>query len=138
MKSAWPVSIGVLFPVAYAAFSFSVKSIDKQSLAQKEEEVKVTLAINELPSESYFRVAFQPKDGGAYFGYIKNDKSEWVKIGTLSGDCQNYYHLTDTSANELTISLIIGGENEIENGDYLIKGHRYTAGCSYKEGETAV
>lgn len=143
MKQAWPFSIGFLFPVAYAAsvFSFSIKAIDKQSLTQKEEEVNVTLTINELPSESYFRVAFQPKKGGSYFGYIKNEKGEWTKIRALnSEDCSGYYRVTDMSTKELVVGLIIGGENEVNNEEYVIKGHRFTAACpkSYDASDNSI
>lgn len=143
MKPLWPLSIGFLFPVAYAAsvFSFSIKAIDKQSLTQKEEEVNVTLTINELPSESYFRVAFQPKKGGSYFGYIKNEKGEWTKIRALnSEDCRGYYRVTDMSTKELVIGLIIGGENEVNNEEYVIKGHRFTAACpkSYDASDNSI
>jgi hypothetical protein len=127
--------IGALFLLflpqkAEAAFSFWIKKVDKQNLSQKEQEVKVTLGINELPSESYFRVAFQEKSGQPYFGFIKNETGAWTKIGSFADDCTGYYHVTDKSITELTIPLIIGVENEVDNGEYLIKGHRFTASCS--------
>ena len=124
--------VGALFllPSSVSAFSLSIKEIDKQSLSTKEEEVKVTLTIKDLPAKSYFRTAFQKSDNDAYFGFIKNHKDEWVKIESLSSqNCTGYYYLDSTPSAEITINLIIGAENETENGQHLIKAHRFTDTC---------
>ncbi len=110
----------------FAAFSFRISNIDRDTLESIDDEVLVDLEISDLPSESYFRVAFQKKDGGTYFGYMKNDLGNWVKS---SSDCKDFYHLTDKTTTSLQIPLKIG-EGESESGSFYIKGHRYTASCT--------
>ncbi len=127
--------IGALFLIGwsqktYAIFTMSIKEVDRQSIDQKEQEIKVVLGINNLPSESYLRASFQKKNGDPYFGFMKNDLGSWTKIGSLSSDCKGYYNVTDKTINEISIPLIIGADTNVESGDYLIKGHRFTSSCS--------
>ncbi len=57
----------------FGTFSFQINQISPDTISSKEEEIIVNLAINDLPNDSYFWVAFQKNDGGNYFGYMKND-----------------------------------------------------------------
>jgi len=116
---------------AWAAFSFSIDKVDPLSVNAKDQDVKVTLSIKGLPSESYFRVGW--KKGNSYFGYIKNNEGNWVKIEALSSDCSHYYHVPQTGNSQLTLVTKIGEETNIESGSYVIKAHRFTAtgNCSY-------
>src|SRR3989344_7276290 len=77
-----------------AAFSLNISSINPDNISSVEQEVTVNININDLPSESYFRVAWQESSGKPYFGYIKNNNGDWIKIDS-SQDCKSYYHVTD-------------------------------------------
>lgn len=116
-----------------AKFSFEIESINPVSVSSKEEIVEVKLKITDLPSESYFRVAWQRLDGGSYFGYVKNNNDEWVEVKPLSDDCSSYYKISDASATAAILFTKIGEETDIGAGTYKIKGHRFTttASCSY-------
>lgn len=100
-------------------------------ISDTEQEVIVDVAINDLPSESYFRIALQQSAGKQYFGYMKNDKGDWVKIDS-SQDCKNYYHVYNVNTNSITLVTKIGQDNSdgLNNGQYSLKVRRYTATCS--------
>jgi len=118
-----------IFPSkALAAFSFSIDSVNPTSVSSKTQEVSVSLTINDLPSESYFRVGW--KEGNSYFGYVKNNSNSWVKIQSLSSDCTNYYHVTQTGNSQITLVTKIGEDTDVNSGSYEIKAHRFTMGCS--------
>ncbi len=117
----------------FAAFSLSISSINPDSVSYSEQEVTVNIDINDLPSESYFRVAWQESSGKPYFGYMKNNTGDWVKIES-GQDCKNYYKISDLTMTSLIIVTKIGEENTINNGSYFLKARRYTASCSsYKD-----
>ena len=115
--------------VAQAAFSFEIDSVFPEKITSKEEEVLVKLKIKDLPSESYFRVSFQKNDKARYFGFMKNDRDEWVEAGTLNiADCNKFYYVSDLTTENLEIYLKLG-KDDIEPGVYNIKAHRYTSSC---------
>lgn len=90
----------------------------------------VVLDITDLPSESYFRVAFQKEGSDKYIGYLKNDRNEWVKIKTLgTSECTDYFKVLDTTATSASFFIKIGEDESADSGVYLIKGHRYTSTC---------
>lgn len=123
--------IYLIFPsVASATLSFQVTQAMPNIIHTQEEEVAVNLTITDLPSESYFRVAFQKSDGGDYFGYIKNELGVWTKINSLSGDCSGYYKVSDVATTTIQIVLKVGNDNNPTNGMYRIRGHRLTTSCS--------
>lgn len=109
-----------------AAFSFQIDKISPETISSNEAEITVGLIITDLPSESYFRVAFQKSDGASYFGYLKNDAGNWVQT---SENCSNFFHVTDKTTANLEIPLKVG-DAQIESGTYNIKAHRYTMSCS--------
>lgn len=114
---------------AFAVFSFHIESIDPESVSSNEQEITVRLTLVDLPSESYFRIGWQEASGKPYFGYVKNDTGEWIKVNA-NQDCKNYYHLSDLSTQSLVLITKIGEENAVNNGEYLLKARRYTASCS--------
>ncbi len=119
----------------FAVFSFKIKDAEPDLVSSKNQEVEVLLDITDLPSESYFRVAWQEGENKRYFGYIKID-GNWVKIKSLSDDCSEYYYISDTSTNSATLITKIGEEEELISGTYLLKAHRFTSTCkSYKTSE---
>ena len=111
-----------------AAFSFKIDQVIPDNVSSKNEEVLVNLSIKDLPSESYFRVAFQKSDGANYFGYIKNVVGDWIKVN--ENDCKKFYYVADKNITNLQIFLKIGEDTSVESGLYNIKAHRYTATCS--------
>ena len=114
---------------SFAAFSLNISSITPDSVSYNEQEVTVNVSISGLPSESYFRIAWQESSGKPYFGYMKDNNGDWVRIES-SQDCKNYYKVSDTGTASLTLITKIGEENTINNGLYLLKARRYTASCS--------
>lgn len=91
----------------------------------------VKLALLDLPSPSYFRVAFQKDSGSPYFGYLKNQNENWVPVKPLSSSCQDYYFISDSSTNSAVILVKIGEDIPITEGEYLLKAHRFTStACS--------
>lgn len=125
----------VFAPPVFAAFSLSISSINPDSISSNEQEVTVNVNINDLPSESYFRIAWQESSGNSYFGYMKNNNDDWVKVES-GQDCKNYYKISDLSTTFLVLLTKVGDENIINNGNYLLKVRRYTASCStYKDSE---
>lgn len=120
----------VVSPV-FAAFSSNISNINPDTVSDSEQEVTVSITISDLPSESYFRIAWQESSGNPYFGYMKNNNGDWVKIDS-SQDCKNYYHVSDLTTESLVIVTKIGKENTdgLSNGPYLLKARRYTASCS--------
>ncbi|QQG41006.1 MAG: hypothetical protein HYV37_01640 [Candidatus Levyibacteriota bacterium] len=119
-----------LFPQkTFAAFSLSISSINPDTVSSSGQEVTVNISINDLPSESYFRVAWQKSSGETYFGYMLNNNNDWVKVES-SQDCKNYYKISDLTTTSLTIKTKIGEENTVNNRSYLLKARRYTTSCS--------
>src|SRR3990167_11372362 len=108
---------------SYATFSFTIDSVSTATISSKDQEIDVDLNIIDLPSESYFRVALQKESGGSYYGYVKNNNGEWATIQSLSGDCSQYYKVSDTSTTSLKLQFKLG-ETEIDNGNYNLKAHR--------------
>ncbi len=120
---------------ALGAFSFTISSINPSSVSSKDQEVEVTLSITDLPSESYFRVAWQEESGKPYFGYVQDNNGNWVKVGTLSDDCTSYYKVTDTTKTSLALKTKIGADTNIYGGLYNLKAHRFTSSsCSSTAG----
>ncbi|MBI3093050.1 MAG: hypothetical protein HYZ02_02305 [Candidatus Levybacteria bacterium] len=116
-----------LFPQkTFAAFSFSIDSTSAGVVSSGDQEVDVNLSIVDLPSESYFRVALQKESGGSYYGYVKNNNGDWVAIQPFSADCSVYYRASDTSIISLQLQFKLGA-NEIDNGSYNLKAHRFTS-----------
>lgn len=116
---------------AYAAFSFSLGSLSSQSISSTTQEVSITLLLNELPSPSYFRAAFQKESGDDYFGEIKNNSGIWTKVAPFGSPCQDYLYISDTSATSASILLRVGEGTLPQSGAYHIKAHRFTSSaCS--------
>jgi hypothetical protein len=122
------------------SFSFSIHSINPSEINAKESEISVHLDITNLPSESYFRAAFQKEGGSSYVGYLKNDRNEWVKIKTLgTKECSDYFKISDTNASSAALLIKIGEEESVDSGTYIVKAHRYTSTCgSYSDAANAV
>ncbi|MBW7960002.1 lamin tail domain-containing protein [Patescibacteria group bacterium] len=113
-----------------ASFSFEIEKVEPGIIRSVDDEILVNLNVTDLPKGgSYFRVSFQKPDSG-YFGYLKNDKEEWVKIGALKDNCLNYY-FAEGQTFSLKIPLKVGSDENIDSGPYFVKAHRYTTGCSY-------
>lgn len=114
-----------------AAFSFSLVSADPSTISDSTTEIRVDLQLNDLPSPSYFRAAFQKESGDNYFGQMKNSAGDWVTIGSLSSPCQDYIYLSDTAATSAAILLRVGDSLPSQPGTYYIKAHRFTvSSCS--------
>lgn len=111
-----------------AAFTMNINSIDPPSISTNEQEVTVTASISGLPNPSFFRIAWQKASGDTYFGYVKNNSGDWVKIET-DRDCRNYYSVSDVNTNSLTLIAKIGDDNNPVNGSFTMKLRRYTATC---------
>src|SRR3990172_1459868 len=103
----------------YSAFSFSIESIDPMQVLSLDQEVHVVLTITDLPSESYFRVGWKKEGRSTYLGYIKNQDGNWTKITSLSGDCTDYYKVSDMGATLLTLTTKLGIDSEAEPGNYV-------------------
>lgn len=114
----------------FAAFSFNVASVSATTISSLDQEIQVSLNIVNLPSESYFRVAFQKESGGPYFGYIKNNNGDWSVIQALNGDCTIYYKVSDILTASLELKFKIGEDATIDNGNYRLKAHRFTKTCT--------
>lgn len=123
---------------AVAVFSFNVASVSATTITSGSQEINANLNITSLPTgDSYFRVALQ-KEGGSYFGYIKNNNGDWAAIQPLSGDCTVYYKVSDTSTTSLTLKFKLGDDAIIDNGNYNLKAHRFTSTCkSYTEADNS-
>lgn len=109
-------------------------------ISDNNQEVVVDVAINDLPSESYFRIAWQKSAGKPYFGYMKNNNEDWVKIDSSQG-CQNYYHVSDINTTAIILVTKIGQDtiDGLNNGQYSLKVRRYTANCaSYTDSEASI
>lgn len=122
------------FPLrTLAAFSFSIDNVNPTTISSGSQEIDVSLTINDLPSESFFRVALQKTSGGSYYGYVRNNNGDWSAIQPLSGDCSVYYRVTDTSTTSLLLKFKLGEDTSVENGSYNLKAHRFTStgNCSY-------
>ncbi|HJY98562.1 MAG TPA: hypothetical protein VJ227_02500, partial [Patescibacteria group bacterium] len=114
---------------SFAAFSMNISSVSADSVSSNEQEVAVTASISGLPNPSYFRVAWQKSSGDTYFGYVKNNTGDWVKIYS-DQDCKNYYSVPDIATTSLTLQTKIGDDNNPENGSYSLKIRRYTSSCA--------
>ena len=116
----------------FGAFSFSITDTQPMTILSKEQEVNVTLNIQGLPSESYFRVAWKKgNDSGSYFGYVKNNNGNWEKIESLSSEnCSKYFKVSQTGDSQVNVTIKIGAEENLEQGNYLLRAHRFTPGCS--------
>lgn len=111
-----------------AALDIKIQNISLSSVTTNEQEVTVTASISGLPSASFFRVAWQQNPGSVYYGYVKNNNGDWVKVQT-SQDCKNYFSVADTNTNLLTLSTKVGDDNSPENGTHFLKIRRYTSTC---------
>jgi hypothetical protein len=121
----------------FAAFSMSLQDLPGTNITSTEQEVQATASINDLPSESYFRISFQQSSGKEYFGYMKGSAGDWVKIMT-GQDCHNYFKVSDASTSALSLIVKIGDDNSPDNGDYTLKLRRYTSSCSSYSDSNAV
>ncbi len=115
----------------------SLQDLSDTNVTSNEQEVPTTGSISGLPSESYFRVAFQQSSGQSYFGYMKNNVGDWVKIMT-SQDCHNYFKVSDASTSALILIVKIGEDNSVDNGNYTLKLRRYTSSCSSYSDSNAI
>lgn len=97
---------------SFAAFSLNISSITPDNVSYNEQEVTVNVNINNLPSESYFRIAWQESSGKPYLGYMKNNNGDWVRVES-SQDCKNYYKVSDIATTSLTLVTKVGEENII-------------------------
>lgn len=121
----------------WAAFTMSLQDLSDTNVNTSEQEIQANASISGLPSESYFRIAFQQSSGQPYFGYMKNNAGDWAKI-TASQDCHNFLKISDASASALSLIVKIGDDNSIDNGNYTLKLRRYTASCSSYSDSNAV
>jgi hypothetical protein len=125
--------IGLIFLVkpVFAGFSFGIDSVEPTTVSSKEQSVTVHLSLSDLPTgDSYLRVAWQESEGKSYFGYMQNNSGDWVKILPLNADCTGYVKISDTAI-VATLSAKIGVDADINPGPYMLKVHRFAAGCSY-------
>ena len=118
----------LIFPSS--CFAFSIGDVSQSEITSPNQVISVVLDLTDIPAnESYFRVAFtESSTSRSYFGKMKNDKENWVAIGSL-GECTNYYYLEkpDPTSN-LTIQVQFNSDKD--PGDYYLKAHRLTKGCS--------
>lgn len=114
----------------FATFNFNIATPSSTSITSGSQELNFTLNINNLPSESFFRVALQKQSGGSYYGYLFNNNGEWAAIQPLSGDCSIYYRVTDTTTSSINLKFKLGDDSSLDNGTYVLKGHRFTKTCS--------
>ncbi len=112
-----------------AAFSMKLLDLPENNITSNEEEIAVSAEITDLPSASYFRIAWQKESGKQYFGYMKGSSGDWIKI-TAGEDCKNYFSVSDSSTSAITLVTKIGDDNIIDNSSYTLKLRRYTASCS--------
>lgn len=117
-----------------AAFALSINSIQPDSVNSIEQEVVVDFKIQDLPSDSYFRAEWQESSGATYFGYVKNNFGDWVRVES-GQDCKNYFFI-NTSTTSATLITKVGDGDKPVNGTYSIKVRRYTSTCSsYKDSD---
>jgi len=115
-----------------AAFSFYISGVEPVQVSSKEDVIDVRIVVNSLPSgDSFFKAGI--KNSNSYIGYIKNSDGDWVKIGSLSSDknngaCKSYFKIT--SDGEYILKIKIGDDNDLPNGEYVIKAFRFTSSCS--------
>lgn len=134
------IVLGLFLPKkALAAFSFKIESITPTSISSKSQEVEILLTIIGLPSESFFRVAWQETQGKPYFGYLKNNNGDWVQVKPLdSEECSDYYKVSQTGDGQVTLVAKVGEDVEITSGSYLLKAHRFTVNCGNTPSENSV
>jgi len=121
-----------------AAFQMTLQEPSNNTITSNEQEILITASISGLPSASFFRFAFQKNSGDPYFGYMKNNENNWIKI-TSSQDCKNYVSVVDASASAVSSVVKIGDDNISENGTYSLKLRRYTSSClSYLDSNAIV
>ena len=141
MKRMWLATLALLFTPssALASFSFSLSSTGPITISNNTQEVQINLSITDLPSSSYFRVAFQKQSGDSYFGQIKNHLGDWVNVQPFNADCSNYYSVSDTSATSAAILIRVGESSTAQAGEYQLKAHRFTqTACSYAEAQNSL
>lgn len=122
-----------VFPsTANAAFSLTIASVNPIDISDKEQIIEVFLQIEDLPSgDSYFRAGW--KYGTSYIGYIQNNVGNWVELRSLSGECNDYFKISEATTSAV-LKIKIGEENEIANGTIPIKAHRLTSSCGSSYG----
>lgn len=122
-----------------ASFSFNISSPSATLITSGGQEVDVSINITDLPSESYLRVSLQKEGGGSYFGYIKNNNNEWSKILALNSDCTGYFKVSDLSTTLVNLKYKIGDDIILDNGNYLLKAHKFTKTCnSYSDSTNSI
>lgn len=128
-----------VFSSSVSALSFKIENVKPDSVSSKNQEVEVLLAITDLSSESYFRVAWQGKEGGSYFGYVKDNDGNWIEIKPLSSEeCFSYYKVSQTGNSQITLVTKIGENIELSSEIYLLRAHRFTSTCkSYTASDNA-
>jgi len=115
-----------------SAFNFYISGVEPVQVSSKEDIIDVRIVVNSLPSgDSFFKAGI--KNSNSYIGYIKNSDGDWVKIGSLSSDknngaCKSYFKIT--SDGEYILKIKIGDDNDLPNGEYVIKAFRFTSSCS--------
>ncbi|KKP48243.1 MAG: hypothetical protein UR39_C0001G0038 [Candidatus Woesebacteria bacterium GW2011_GWA1_33_30] len=122
-----------IFPFTVkAAFSLAITSASPTDILDKEQIVEVTLQIEDLPSgDSYFRAGW--KSGSSYVGYVQNNGGNWVELRALSGECSDYFKISEATTSAI-LKIKIGEENDISTGTIPIKAHRLTSSCSSSYG----
>jgi len=115
------------------ALSASIESITPGEILNKSDVVEVKISIID---STYLRASFQEKDGRPYFGEMKNNKEDWVKVEPLNSDnCDQYYEIGQTENGVVVINLRIGDENVVNSDEYRIKVHKFVksenGNCSY-------
>lgn len=135
-----------IFPVlfnkpTFASFNFVISEVSPSTVTSKDQEIDVKIKVESLPSgESFFRASI--KSGNSYLGYMQNNSGNWVKMGSLTSDsrygyCVNYYKISTDG--EYVLKIKVGSDNDLANGKYTVKVHRFTSSCasySYSSEET--
>lgn len=124
-------SIFIVFPRNIYAITATINNVDVSNITSKDQEISIDITISgSFPTEYYIRIGM--KEGTSYLGYVKNNISEWIKIGTLASDkidnyCFNYFKID--SEGSYILKFKIGNENETSNGSHIFKIHRFTPSC---------
>jgi len=114
--------------VSLAAFSFQILELDRSVFNSNTEEVNVKIKITDLPSNSFFKVAFQKSVGARYFGEVQDKNANWVDVS--NSNCNIFYEVTDLETEDITLKLRVGNADGVENGNYNLVALRYTSSCA--------
>ncbi|QLG69615.1 MAG: hypothetical protein CH104c_0383 [Candidatus Woesebacteria bacterium] len=121
-----------------SAFNFYISEVEPVQVYSKEDVIDVRIVVDSLPlGDSFFKVGI--KNSNSYIGYMKDNDGDWVKIDSLSSDksnnqCNKYFKIT--SDGEYVLNIKIGDNNDLPNGEYVIKAFRFTSSCGSYSGSS--